>query len=188
MPLHFRLTLFYQGASGSPFTYTVEGDANADGYDNDAVYVPTDAAPGGDIRLVVDDDQGLLVPAPASDYAELGRFIGQQGCLRSQRGRVMRRNSCRNPWTNSTDARFSRLFPTIRGQSLELTLDVFNLLHLVNGGWGLIRGVDDTPLLELVGYDAAGGRGIYRLRQRTHGAADFAGSRWRMQLGARYTF
>ncbi len=188
LPLHFRLTLFYQGASGSPFTYRVEGDANADGYGNDAIYVPTDAASGGDIRLVVDDDQGLPVAAPASEYAELGRFIGQQGCLRSQRGRVMRRNSCRNPWTNSTDARFSRLFPTIRGQSLELTLDVFNLFHLLNGGWGLIRGVDDTPLLQLVGYDSAGGRGIYRLLRPAPDAADFAGSRWRMQVGARYTF
>ena len=100
----------------------------------------------------------------------------------------MRRNSCRNPWTNSTDARFSRVFPTTRGQSLELTLDVFNVLHLLNGGWGLIRGVDDTPLLQLVGYDSAGARGIYRLLRRTPRAADFGGSRWRMQLGARYTF
>lgn len=188
LPLHFRLTLFYAGGSGSPFTYRVEGDANADDYGNDPVYVPAQAAPGGDIRLVVDDDQGQPVAAPASAYAELDRFIERQGCLRAQRGRLMRRNSCRNSWTNAADARFSRLFPTGTGQSLELTLDVFNLLHLLDGGWGLVRGVDDTPLLELVGYDEAAGRGVYRLLRRTARAVDSGGSRWRMQLGARYVF
>ena len=188
LPLHFRMTLFYEGSSGSPFTYRVEGDANADGYFNDAVYVPRDAARGGDTRLVVDDDLGQLVEAPATVYAELDSFIEQESCLRSQRGQVMERNSCRNPWTNRTDARFSRVFPTVSGQSLELTLDVFNLLHLLDGGWGLIRGVDDTPLLQLAGYDGAGGRGVYRLLRRKPRAADFDGSRWKLQLGARYTF
>ena len=188
LPLHFRLTLVYEGSSGAPFTYRVDGDANGDGYwSNDAVYVPADAAPGGDIELVVEDDQGQLVAAPASEYAELKRFIEQERCLRDQRGRVLRRNSCRNPWGTSTDARFSRLFPAAHGRSLELALDVFNLAHLIDKDWGLIRGVDDTPLLQLVGYDPAAGRGVYRRLPRTRQAV-IDGSRWRMQLGARFTF
>jgi hypothetical protein len=188
LPLQFRLTLFYAGQSGPPFTYRVEGDANADGYGNDAVYVPLVAAPGGDVQLVAENDQGELIPAPESDYAELERFIEQQSCLRSQRGHLLRRNSCRNPWTSSVDARFSRVFPAAGARSLELTLAVFNLMHLLNADWGLIRGVDDTPLLQLAGYDTALGRGIYRLLRRIPRAVDFGGSRWRMQLGARVTF
>lgn len=188
LPLRFRLTLFYEGRSGAPFTYRVQGDVNADGYDNDAVYVPLDATPAGDVRLVVDDALGNPVAAPASAYEELDRFIRSDGCLRAQRGRLLRRNSCRTGWTNAADARFARIFPTARGQSLELTLDVFNLLHLLNGGWGVVRAVQDTPLLELAGYDAAGGRGIYRWLRPTTPAVDPDGSRWRMQLGARYTF
>ncbi|MGH7513361.1 MAG: TonB-dependent receptor [Gemmatimonadales bacterium] len=188
LPLHFRLTLSYEGRSGVPVTYRVEGDANADGYGNDAVYIPANSAPGGDIQLVIDDDQGVQIPAPASVYAELDRFIKEQGCLRAQRGHVMRRNSCRNPWTNNADARFSRVFPTTKGQSLELTLDVFNLPHLLNGGWGLNRGLDDSPLLAVAGYDAAAGRGVYRFLARSPRAVDFGGARWQMYLGARYTF
>jgi hypothetical protein len=188
LPLHFRLTLFYQGSSGEPFTYRVEGDANADGYGNDAMYVPVNSVPGGDIQLVIDDDQGLPVPAPASVYAELDRFIEQQGCLRAQRGHLMRRNSCRNLWTNSADARFSRVFPMTTGKSFEVTLDVFNLPHLLNGGWGLNRGLDEAPLLALAGYDAAAGRGVYRFMARSPRAVDFGGARWQMLLGARYTF
>jgi hypothetical protein len=188
LPLQFRLTLFYSGQSGSPFTYRVEGDANADGYVNDAVYVPRAAAPGGDVQLVAENDQGEIIPAPDSEYTELERFIGQQSCLRSQRGHLLRRNSCRNPWTSNLDARFSRGFPAAGARSLELTLAVFNLMHLLNADWGLIRGVDDTPLLQLVGYDAVLGRGIYRFLRRTARSVDFGGSRWRIQLGARVTF
>jgi hypothetical protein len=47
--------------------------------------------------------------------------------------------------------------------------------------------VDDTPLLQLVGYDATAGRGIYRRLGRTTRTV-IDGSQWRMQLGARYTF
>jgi hypothetical protein len=188
LPFRFRLTLFYQGSSGSRFDYRVAGDANGDGYFNDAVYVPTNVVPGGDIRLVLENAEGQLVPAPATEYAELDRFIEKQSCLRRQRGRLLRRNSCRNPWTSETDARFSRLVPGPGGRSLELTLDVFNVLHLIDTDWGLIRGVDDTSLLELKGYDAAAGRGIYQFLPRRTAAASYVDSRWRMQLGARLGF
>jgi hypothetical protein len=188
LPLSFRLTLLYDGSSGGPFDYRVDGDANADGYANDAVYVPATAVPGGDIHLVIEDDEGQLVPAPAAEYAELNRFIEQQACLRGQRGQILRRNSCRNPWVSQTDARVSRVFQGPGTRSLELALDIFNLPHLIDRNWGLIRGVDDTPLLQLTGYDAVGGRGIYRFLRRTPAVADFGGSRWRLQLGARLVY
>jgi hypothetical protein len=188
LPLHFRLTLFYEGRSGAPVTYRVDGDANADGYGNDAVYIPAHSSPAGDIRLVVEDEQGQPIEAPASIYSELEAFIQQQRCLRTQRGHVMRRNSCRNPWSNSADARLSRVFPTAKGRSLELSLDVFNLPHLLNGRWGRSRGLDDSPLLALAGYDATAGRGIYRFLGRSPGSSGAGDARWQMQLGARLTF
>ncbi len=189
LPLRFRLTLFYEGrSSGGPYTYIVAGDANADGYGNDAVYVPANATPGGDVALVVRDEMGQTSPAPASAYAELDRFIQRESCLRTQQGRVMRRNSCRNPWVNFTNARLSKVVRTLGGQSLELTLDVFNLLHLLDGDWGVVRGIDDIALLELVGYDPVAGRGIYQSRSPRPRSADGDASRWRMFLGARYVF
>jgi hypothetical protein len=184
LPLRFRLTLLYEGSSGGPFTWGVEGDANADGYADDPVYVPAHPVPGGDVSLVVEDAEGQLLPADHSVYAELARVINEQSCLRTQRGRLLRRNSCRNPWTSRTDARFSRLFAAGGGRSLELTLDVFNLLHLLDADWGVIHAVDDPRLLRLVRYDPAAGRGIYQFLRRAP-RADTEGSRWRMQLGAR---
>jgi hypothetical protein len=187
LPWHFRMALFYDGSSGGAFTYSVEGDANGDGYLNDAIYVPRIAAPGGDIELVIENEQGDLVPAPRSEYFKLNHFIHEERCLREQRGRLVRRNSCRNPWGATTDARFSRVFPAAHGRSLELTLDLFNFLHLIDPDWGLIRGVDYPPLLQLMGYDATAGRGIYRRLEPTTKAV-IDGSQWRMQLGARCTF
>jgi hypothetical protein len=186
LPLRFRMALFYEGNSGGTFTYNVLGDANGDGYNNDAIYVPRYAGPGGDIELLIRDEQGNLVPAPRSEYFKLNTFIQQERCLREQRGHLLKRNSCRNPWESYTDARFSRVFPAAQGRSIELSLDVFNFLHLIDPDWGLIHGVDDTPLLELMGYDATSGHGLYRRLERTTGVID--GFQWRMQLGARYTF
>ena len=71
LPLHFAVSFFYAGQSGSPFTYSVAGDANADGYINDPIYVPADIRAGGDISLVVDDGQGGFVPASSTDYQHL---------------------------------------------------------------------------------------------------------------------
>src|SRR2546426_1540977 len=87
LPYHVHLSLLYQGASQPPYTYVINGDANADGIGgpgsllNDIVYVPRNATPGGDITLARGN-----VPAPASDYARLEAFIEQQPCLREQRG------------------------------------------------------------------------------------------------------
>jgi hypothetical protein len=185
LPLRLRLTIFYQGSSGAHYDYRVDGDANGDGYGNDAVYVPAEASPGGDIRLVVEGPDGQLVPAPATEYAELDHFIERESCLRRQRGQVLRRNSCRHPWTSDMDARFSHVVPVPGGRSLELGLDIFNIPHLIDENWGVARRVDDTPLLLLTGYDAAAGRGVYRFLPRTPATADPGASRWRMQLGAR---
>ena len=48
LPYRLRLGLLYAGASGRAFTYTVGGDANADGMGvnlrQDPVYVPRDRA------------------------------------------------------------------------------------------------------------------------------------------------
>jgi hypothetical protein len=188
LPFGFRGAFFYEGLSGTPFTYGIAGDANADGLaGNDIMYIPRDARPGGDVELVVPDEKsGEFLPAPAAEYAALANTIGDEGCLRRQRGHILHRNSCRESWSNHADARLSRVFSTFQGQSLELTLDIFNVLHLVNPDWGLVRG-SDAAVLELVGYDPAGGRGVYQ-RLPVRRFIKEENSRWRLQLGARYTF
>lgn len=188
LPLDVRLSLVYEGYSGGAFTYTVDGDANADGFGGDAVYVPHDARPGGDLSLAIRDTLDQLIAAPPEEYARLESFIRGERCLSRYRGQLARRNACRNSWVNNTNVRFSKLLHTLRGQSIELTLDVFNLLHLLDSDWGNVRGVEATGLLRMIGYDAELGRGIYSLQIPGKRVLDANASRWRMQLGAHYHF
>ena len=125
-------------------------------------------------------------------YSLLESFIRSEPCLRTQRGQVLPRNSCRDPWFGTLSAQLTKAFPTASGQSLEMTADVYNVLNLLNRRWGQSRYDANNPpvqpLLQLVGYDGAAGRGIYRpqlppLRQ----IRDLA-SRWQMELSLRYVF
>jgi hypothetical protein len=196
LPYRMRLSLLYQGATQSPYTYVVSGDVNADGIGgpgslpNDVVYVPQASVPGGDVSLVVLAG-GRVVPAPAASYDSLDAFIERQPCLREQRGRLMSRGSCRNGWLDLLSARLMKTFPLADRQQLELTADVFNVPNLIRARWG--RRIDTTtdpavPLLRLRGWDPAAARGLYQLSLPARNVADDAASRWRVQLGARYVF
>ncbi|MGH7513922.1 MAG: TonB-dependent receptor [Gemmatimonadales bacterium] len=180
LPLRVRLGLFYNGYSGHPYTYTVFGDVNADGLDhNDAVYLPKNAA---DITLVAPEQ-----------WAGFDTLIRSQPCLTAQRGHVMRRNSCRGGWATLLNAQVSRVFGLGRGQSLELTMDLFNALNFFDRDWGVQRTFLLDPqaqpqFLQLVGSDQANQRGIYDFFPPDRKARDDNATRWRMQLGARYSF
>jgi hypothetical protein len=180
MPFETRFSLAYNGLSGTPFTYTVNGDINADGQSaNDAVYVPRSAS----------DISGLS----AANYATLDAFINNEPCLAKNRGRILPRNACRNNWVNVINARISKVVPTIGGQSIEITADMLNVLNFLDSKWGLIRVTgtfEETSLLRLTGYDNVNGRGTYALNLPTKNvvSANALGSRWVFQLGARYVF
>jgi len=125
----------------------------------------------------------------------LDSLIQAQPCLERRRGHLMERNSCRQPWSSELDARLTKVLPTARGQSLELSADCFNLLNLLNRGWGLTRftsgdsgGFAQTRLLELTGYDEVHGRGVYHLLAPNLREVDQAQSRWRLRLSVRYIF
>ena len=191
LPLRFELGLDYTGFSGDGITYIVQGDANADGIDNlfghandnDPVYLPKDP---GDITL-----------ADPADYPRLDAIIREESCLSRQRGRLLERNSCRQPWIGFLNARLTKVLPAGRGHAVQLSIDLFNALHLLDSDWGLIRFTSTgsgtgsfgrVGLLELVGYDVEQGRGVYRVLEPQFRQVDPEGSRWRLRLSTRYTF
>ncbi len=183
LPHRVQLSLLYQGASQPPYTYVIDGDANADRIGgggslfNDIAYVPRDSL-----------DITLIKPA---DWAELDAFIQAQRCLREQRGRIMERGSCRNGWLGSLNARLTTTVPLAGGQHVEITADVFNVPNLISSRWGQYRDATTSPsvpLLRLVGWDAVYGRGVYTPELPQRGVVEDVASRWRVQLGARYGF
>jgi len=194
-PFGARFSLIYNGLSGTPFTYVVSGDANADGvFGNDLAYVARNRS-----DMSMDGNGGSVagfgtVAQQDSVYGILDSYINNEPCLRDNRGRLLPRNSCRNPWQNFLNARLSWAVPTVSGHTLEITADMLNVLNFINSGWGLIRqtgtGFEEQNLIQQTGYDAANGRGIYALAIPTKKAVTInsIGSRWVFQLGTRYTF
>ena len=107
------LSVVYVGQSGYRYGYVVSNDANADGVaSNDLVYVPRNAA-----------DITLQNPA---DWTKLDAFIKGEPCLEANRGRILPRNSCQNPWINFLNLRLAKAFTTVQGQNVEVTADLFN--------------------------------------------------------------
>jgi hypothetical protein len=185
LPGELGLSLLYSGSSGTPYTYVITGDANADGIPTgmltpDIVYVPLDSA-----------DMALFNPA---QWDTVNTLIEAEPCLRKQRGRILARNSCRNPWFGTLNARLSKAFPTAAGQSVELATNVYNVLNLVNRRWGLYRLTSPTPafpMLRMRGYDTVAQRGIYELTPPAlRDIRDLEGrwSRWLAELSVRYVF
>ena len=155
-----QISLIYIGYSGTPYTYITggssgRGDLNADGIvGNDPVYVIT----GPNDPLMAWND-----PADAVAYDAL---IAANSCFSEQRGSLMTRNSCRNPWQNFMDLMVTQGFPAIAGNNrFSISLGVFNFLNLLNSDWGIIKtaggGVFDSQTLvratEGTGCDAGGG-------------------------------
>ena len=180
MPWEVDFSLVYTGFSGFPFSYVVQGDANADGISgNDMIYVPRDSL---DITL-----------AAGQSWTKLNNYINGEDCLNNNRGRLLPRNSCRNPWQNFLNARVIKAISTVNGQSLEVSIDVFNILNALSSRWGRITQTaqfEEQPMLVQTGYDALHQRGIYTLSLPPRPAvlSNSLSSRWRVQGGLRYTF
>jgi hypothetical protein len=158
-----QVAFYYVGESGSPFTYLVtgasrRGDLNADGSNaNDPIYVPRSALDTTEILFQAFTRSGTSeVVTAGQQAAAFEAFIGQTPCLRRQRGQIVARNTCREPWTNTTIASVRQGVP-IGGQVLELEVDAFNLLNLLDDGWGRYR-LARPRILEHVGHatDAEG--------------------------------
>jgi hypothetical protein len=182
LPLGFLTSLLYTGTAGTPYAYVVNNDANADFVNgNDLIYVPRSA---GEISLT-----------SAADWDRLNLWIAGERCVNEQRGQVMVRNSCRNPWTHFVDFRLAKRINTFSSQAMEITADIFNLLNLIDSDWGLNRSTSGfeaaTGVLNVAGWDAANNRPRYSVANPISVARErvnVSSSRWRMQLGVKYVW
>src|SRR5260370_8297168 len=94
--------------------------------------------------------QSDITLATPADWATLDGFINGEDCLSQNRGRLLPRNSCRNPWVGFFNTRVLVPLSTFGGQHVELSWDVIDLPNLLNPNWGLPRqtsGFQTTSLL-----------------------------------------
>ncbi|MFL5483356.1 MAG: carboxypeptidase regulatory-like domain-containing protein [Gemmatimonadaceae bacterium] len=211
-------SFIYVGNSGAPFDYVYaagsgsgSGDANADGQSqNDLVYVPKDAHDPNEILFTgyngvspgLTAAQAVLDAQAQADAFD--RFIDRVPCLSKNRGKLLGRNTCRNPWQNDVDVSVGQNLRAFGQQNLQLRLDVINFLNLLNKRWGWQNFSDQnntcgpicsaTTLLTQSGNVTAGRtqqtiQGIYTFNKAMKPwNADNASSNYRMQLSLRYSF
>jgi hypothetical protein len=192
------LSFFYVGGSGFPYTYVAggaqgRGDLNADGaVGNDPIYIPRTAFDTAEIRFAG-------APAEVSaQQAAFDRFVDGAPCLRTQRGHIMSRNSCRSPWMNLTNLALRQALLSARDQPLVFELQVFNVLNLLNSRWGrmklptgaVLATTSQIPLLSQVG-ETAGPQAqpVYRFDSTMQRSSDENfDSYYQIQLAVRYSF
>ncbi len=200
------VSLLYTGESGALFNYTMDRAPIGGGFrDYALLYVPNSAS---ELTFIQNGDQ-----TPEQQTAAFDRFIDSSEYLSSRRGQYAERNGSRMPFEHIVDLRLAQeVWGNIGGrrQTIEITLDIFNLTNLLNKDWGRrYNGFTSSSnggkeLLEFNGFvdpDNGNFTPQYQLEfdpDRTPTEEDFFdtqtkdfgtyGSRWQMQLGVRYTF
>ena len=183
-----KLSFRVIGQSGSVWSPTVAQDINYDdvgvggsfGNQNDLAFIFDPARPGLDPALAAGMTTVLNNPANRA-----------RSYLRENLGQIANRNAIRNPFVTQMDLRFAQRLPTVRGQSAELTVDVFNALSWLNDTWagGGVRVVPaaNQTLLRVTGFDATTNNYRYAVNP-TFGQSVLTGNRYQVQTGVRYRF
>ena len=179
------ISFFYNGYKGGAYSYIYSGDANRDGTsDHELMYIP--------------EDDADFIWASAADADAWSAFASQDPYLKKHAGDFMLRNAAYLPWNSRLDMRFMQEFKLKSGDQqnrLQFSVDVINLVNLLNKNWGInkelvtnspliITGRDDTTGRMIVGMRKIGGDYVTRSFQDPGSVA----ATWGIQLGLRYLF
>jgi len=177
LPYGFNLTASYVGISGSPFSLLVTGDLDGTGSaNNDLAFIfdPNDPATPAAIREGMNNAISRARPNVAA-------------YLRENAGKRATRNGLRNDFSNTLNTRLEKRF-AMGGRSMDLSLDVYNLLHLVNEDWGGVHSFGGSRrLLTVTGFDPATQQFRYRVNENV-GEIQKSGDVYQIQLGLRVNF
>lgn len=206
------VALFYNGQSGSPYSYTYSRsllwDRNGvNNETNDLIYVPKDLADWQ--RVAVAYTANGVTYSVADQWALLDQYISNDKYLNSRRGQFAERNGAVLPFSNVIDARLQQDVNVKVGKNshkLSLIVDIFNFTNLLNRDWGKVYrtpGVDQFVLLtvENTNYSSTLVNGQLKPNitfrnldgrkandiQDVNSAA-YNATRWRGQATVRYTF
>ena len=194
-------TATYSGVSGSPHDYVYastsssNGDMNGDGRNgNDLIYVPRSAFNTTEIQFRAVTNGATV----AEQQAAFEQYILNSPCLRENRGRILPRNSCKQPFLNQIDLAIRQTIPSVRGQRLSLQADITNFGNLLNKEWGQARVTEassnsNVPILTHVGMTNSNPTVAtpivqFNVNQKEYIVGNFASNFWRFQLSARYSF
>lgn len=191
------LTLGLESSGGSPLTYSISGDLNGDGQNNDLIYVPNN---GSELSFAQFTSGGKTF-TPAQQQEAFEAFISNSSYFNSRRGKYTERNGAEFPWYTRINAAITQDINVKVGgkkNALQLRLDVTNLGNMINNKWGVGYTTTTSQPLALASVSGEGVP-VYRLATQTINGQtellrdDFVkainiNNVWQAQLGVRYTF
>ncbi len=147
--------LIYEGwRGGSSYSYMTVNDINGDGYNYDAIYIPTDnEVENGDFRFVSEDDKTRFM-----DYVHANDY------LKDNQGDYAEAYSLYSPWVHRVDFSYKHDFKLKIGNNdhkLQLSMDIKNVMNLFNSEWGVAKYLNpeigsEARILKYEGVDADG--------------------------------
>lgn len=203
------LSFFYSGQSGSPYSVVYNSGGNPFGNAANAnlPYIPKDQS---DINLKnVKDAAGNVTYSAAQQWTDLNSFIENDKYLKTRRGQYAERNGLRTPWNHDLDLKLMHEFKLSRknnNHAIQLSLDVFNVLNLLNNEWGhvyFVTNVNNYTVNMLsfaadangtaIGKPSSGYEPTFTFNKPTgldghYYTVDPLNSRWQGQFGIKYTF
>lgn len=140
---------------GRNYSYMTTNDMNGDSYNYDLVYIPTDKeVADGLFRFVSEDDKTRFM-----DYVHKDDYLSKH------QGEYAEAYSVYSPWVHRIDFSYKHDFKLNLGKTkhtLQLSMDIKNLLNLFNSSWGVSKflnpeiGSSDPRILKYEGVDADG--------------------------------
>ena len=149
---HYSL-VYETWRGGYNYSYMMVNDMNSDGYNYDALYVPTDEQVANrEFRFVSDNDRDRFM-----DYVHNSSYLS------SRQGKYAEPYSLYNPWVHRVDFAYKHDFKFNVGSThhiLQVGFDIKNLLNLFNSSWGVSKIINssfpDGSILKYEGVDADG--------------------------------
>lgn len=194
---HFATTigLFYQGQSGSPFSYTYNsGFTGEDSRERALIYIPANQN-----EIIFAD-----AATAAEQWAALDAFISNDDYLSENRGGYAEKNMVRTPFTSILDFKLVQdifLGSGAKKQTFQISFDIFNFGNFINKDWGkryFVPNGDGTSvqLIDFEGFLPGTNTPTFSFDPTIKEKEDLLGkddgglvsSRWQMQLGIRYIF
>ena len=150
---HYSL-IYETWRGGYNYSYMTTNDMNGDGYNYDAIYIPTDAqVEKGEFRFVSEDDKTRFM-----DYVHNNSY------LKNHQGEYAEGYSVYSPWVHRIDLSYKHDFNFNVGSTkhtLQVGFDVKNLLNFFNSSWGVSKYLNPAigshaRILKYEGVDAEG--------------------------------
>ncbi|MBQ9554791.1 MAG: TonB-dependent receptor [Muribaculaceae bacterium] len=150
---HYGL-IYETWRGGYKYSYMMNNDMNGDGYNYDAMYIPTDAqVENGEFRFINNENKNRFM-----DY------VHNNKSLKNHQGEYAEPYSLYSPWVHRVDLSYKHDFSlNVCGakHTLQLSFDIKNLMNLFNSSWGVSKYLNpeiggDPRLLKYEGVDAEG--------------------------------